>query len=116
MIPLLLDRNFNERIVRGLVRREPAIDLLRVGAIGLSAVADPAILERAAFEGRVLLTHDRQTIPGFVYARVDAGEPMPGVFLVSKKLPIGQAVDEILLAVHSLSPDECKDIVRYFPL
>ena len=61
------------------------------GAIGLSAAADPAILERAAFEGRVLLTHDRQTIPGFAYARVDAGEPMPGVFLVSKKLPIGQA-------------------------
>jgi len=116
VIPLLVDQNFNERIVRGLVRREPAIDFLRVGAIGLSAAADPLILERAALEGRVLLTHDRQTIPGFAYARVDAGEPMPGVFLVSKKLPIGQAVAEILLAVHSLSPDECKDIVTYFTL
>ena len=65
MIPLLVDQNFNGRIVRGLVRREPAIDLLRVGAIRLSAAADPLILERVAFEGRILLTHDRQTIPGF---------------------------------------------------
>ncbi len=67
MIPLLVDQNFNERIVRGLVRREPAIDLLLVGAIGLSAAADPVILERAAFEEPILLTHDRQTIPGFAY-------------------------------------------------
>jgi len=89
VIPLLVDQNFNERIVRGLVRSEPAIDLLRVRAIGLSAAADPVILERAALEGRVLSTHDRQTIPGFAYARVAAGEPMRGVFLISKKLPIG---------------------------
>jgi hypothetical protein len=111
-----VDHNFNERILRGLVRREPAIDFLRVATIGLSAAADPVILERAALERRVLLTHDRQTIPDFAYARVAAGEPMPGVFLVSKELPIGQAVDEILLAVHCLSSEECEGIVKYFPL
>jgi hypothetical protein len=41
---------------------------------------------------------------------------MPGVFLVSDAMPIAQAIDEILLAVHCLSVDECKDIVKYFPL
>ena len=41
---------------------------------------------------------------------------MPGVFLVSKVLPIGQAIAEILLAVQCLSPEECKDIVKYFPM
>jgi hypothetical protein len=116
VIRLLADQNFNARILKGLVRREAAIDVLHVRDIGLSAGTDPVILERAALEGRVLLTHDGQTIPGFAYARVAAGEPMPGVFFVSKKLPIGQAIDEILLAVHCLDPDECKDIVKYFPL
>ena len=64
----------------------------------------------------VLLTHDRKTIPSFAYARVAAGLPMPGVFLVSNDMPIGQAIDELLIAVHCLSADECKNLVRYFPM
>jgi len=116
VIRLLADQNFNGRILNGLARRQPAIDVLHVRDIDLSAAADPLILERAASEGRILLTHDRQTVPAFAYARVSAGEPMPGVFLVRKALPIGQATDEILLAVYCLSPDECRDIVKYFPM
>lgn len=55
-------------------------------------------------------------MPSFAYARVKAEQPMPGVFLVSDLMPIGQAIDEILLAVDCLAPDECTDLVRYFPL
>jgi len=73
VIRFLVDQNFNRRILKGLVQREPTIDLVHVGDIGLSAAADPVILERAASDGLVLLTHDRQTIPGFAYARVAAG-------------------------------------------
>lgn len=116
MIRPLVDQNFNARILRGLVQRDPAIDLLHVRDIGLSDASDPVILEQAGLENRVLLTHDRQTIPAFAYARVALGEPMPGVFLVSKKLPIGQAIDAILLAVYCLAPDECKDRVKFFPM
>jgi predicted nuclease of predicted toxin-antitoxin system len=116
VIRLLLDQNFNKRILHGLARRQPSIDLLHVRDIGMSAAADSVILEQAALEGRILLTHDRQTLPRFAYARVSAGEPMPGVFLVSKALSIGQAIDEIPLAIHCLAPAECKDIVRYFPM
>ena len=116
MIRLLADQNFNGRILKGLARRQPAIDVLHVRDIGLSAAADPVILEWAAADGRILLTHDRQTIPGFAHARVAAGEPMPGVFLVNKALAIGHAIAEIHLAAHCLTPDECKDIVKYFPM
>jgi hypothetical protein len=82
----------------------------------VTSAADPEILERAAADGRVFLTHDRQTVPAFAYGRVSAGEPMPGVFLVSKMLPIGQAIEEILLAIQCMSPEECKDLVKYFPM
>jgi predicted nuclease of predicted toxin-antitoxin system len=116
VIRLLADQNFNGRILEGLARRQLAIDVLHVRDIGLSAAEDPVILERAASEGRVLLTHDGQTLPGFAYVRVSAGEPMSGVFLVSKALPIGQAIDEFLLAVTCMSPEECNEIVKYFPM
>ena len=113
VIRLFADQNFNERILKGLAHLPPAIDVLHVRNIGFQAAADSVILERAAADGRIVLTHDRQTLPGLAYARVAARAPMPGVFLVSKVLPIGQAIAEILLAVQCLSPEECKDIVKY---
>jgi hypothetical protein len=116
VIRLLIDQNFNGRILDGLILREPNLEVLHIRDVGLAAAPDPTILEWAATQGRVLLTHDRRTLPPFAYARVTAGQRMPGVFLVSDEMPIGQAIDEVLLAVHCLTPDECKDIVKYFPL
>lgn len=116
MIRLLADHDFNERILRGLKRREPMIDVARVRDIGLAAAPDSAILEWAAEDGRVVLTHDRQTMPGFAHARIAAGEPMPGVFLVNKSFPLGDAIDELLLAAYCLGEEECKHVIRYFPL
>jgi predicted nuclease of predicted toxin-antitoxin system len=116
VIALLVDQNFNEHIVDGLTRRDVTLDCVHVRDLGLAAASDPTILEWAATQGRVLLTHDRKTIPPFAYARVTAGLPMSGVFLVSDDLPVGQAIDELLIAIHCLSPDECRDIVRYFPM
>ncbi len=114
MIRLLVDQNFNEHIVEGLLRRHSRLDLVHVRDVGLSAGPDATILEWAANHDRILLTHDRRTIPRFAYARVTAGQPMPGVFLVSDDMAIGQAIDEILLAAVCLDPDECQDLVRYF--
>lgn len=116
MIRLLADQNFNEHILKDLTQREPGLDLLHVRNVGLAATPDPTILEWAATENRVLLTHDRRTMPRFAYARVAAGQRMPGIFLVRDDMATAQAIDEILLAVHCLSADECEGIVKYFPL
>ncbi len=64
----------------------------------------------------VLLTHGGRTVPPCADTRVAAGLPMPGVFLVTDDTPVGQAIDDLLIAANCLSPDECKDIVRYFLL
>jgi hypothetical protein len=116
VLKLVSDENFNGDILRGLYRRRPDLDVVRVQDIGLSATPDPDVLAWAAAEGRILLTHDRDTLPNFAYDRVRAGQAMPGVFLVSDRMPVGQAIDEILLAVECLAPEECKDFVRFFPL
>jgi predicted nuclease of predicted toxin-antitoxin system len=116
VLKLVSDENFNGDILRGLFRRRPDLDLVRVQDVGLSATPDPDVLAWAAAEGRILLTHDRDTLPNFAYDRVRSGQPMPGVFLVSDQMAVGQAIDEIHLAVDSLSPEECRDLVRFFPL
>jgi predicted nuclease of predicted toxin-antitoxin system len=116
VLKLVSDENFNADILRGLFRRRPDLDVVRVQDVGLSATPDPDVLAWAAVEGRILLTHDRDTMPNFAYDRVRAGQPLPGVFLVNDLMPVGQAIDEILLAVECLTPEECKDLVRFFPL
>lgn len=64
---LLTDENFNGAILRGLVRRLPELDIVRVQDIGLIHTDDPDILEWAANEGRILLTHDVATIMMYAY-------------------------------------------------
>jgi len=58
MIRFLADENFNHQIVRGILRQNSQIDVVRVQDVGLSGVDDPAVLAWAAQEGRIVLTHD----------------------------------------------------------
>ena len=116
MIKLATDENFDGDILRGLLRRLPELDVVRVQDAGLEATPDPTILAWAAGEERILLTHDRDTVPNFAWARVRAGQPMPGVFLVSDSMPKGQAIEELFLALHCLFAEECRNQVMYLPL
>ena len=97
MLPLAADENYNFDIVRGLRRRSPDIDIVIVQDVGLSGADDPTVLEWAAQGGRVLLTHDVSTMTRHAYDRVRNGQPMPGVFEVSQQVPIGVAIEEIML-------------------
>jgi predicted nuclease of predicted toxin-antitoxin system len=62
MIRFLADENLNNQIVRGVLRRNPNIDIVRVQDIGLSQADDPTVLEWAAQNGCVVLTHDVATM------------------------------------------------------
>jgi hypothetical protein len=70
----------------------------------------------AAAEGRVLLTRDRKTMVGFAYGRVKAGEPLPGVVVMSKRQTIGEAIEDILILADCYTEDEVKDRVIFLPL
>jgi Domain of unknown function (DUF5615) len=116
MLRLVSDENFNGDIVRGLLRRHPELELVRVQDVGLMQTPDPDILEWAASAMRVLLSHDVSTVPPAAYQRVADGKPMPGVFIVPDRMPIGQAIDEIVFLSLDLEPDEWKDQVLFLPL
>ncbi|HUE20381.1 MAG TPA: DUF5615 family PIN-like protein [Bryobacteraceae bacterium] len=58
----LADENLNNDIVRGLLRRKPALDILRVQDAGLSGMDDSSLFAWAATQDRVLITHDVSTM------------------------------------------------------
>ena len=116
MLSLVADENFNNDIVRGIRRRNPAVDIVRVQDVGLSAVDDPTILDWAAQTGRVLLTHDVTTMTRYAYDRVRQGKPMPGCFEVGRHLPMGGLIEEIVLLAECSLDNEWEGQVRYLPL
>lgn len=116
MLRLLCDENFNGDIVRGLFLRQPDLDLLRVQDVGLRKVDEPAILDWAASNGRILLTHDRATMPDFAYERLSQGQPMLGMFVINDRMPVRQVIDELLLLIDCSEQDEWQGIVLYLPL
>jgi hypothetical protein len=116
MLRLLSDENSKGDIVRGLLRRQPELDLVRVQDVGLKQAPDPEILETAARQGRALLSHDVSTVPPAAYQRLAEGKPMPGVFIVSDRMPIGQAINEILFLSSDAEPEEWKDQVVFLPV
>jgi predicted nuclease of predicted toxin-antitoxin system len=116
MLRFLADENLKGDITRGLLRREPDLDLLRVQDVGLLGAQDPEVLEWAAEHGRILLSHDQATLPDFAYDRMEAGEPMPGVFVVPRRLSVRQAIEEILLLAACSELSEWSGRVLYLPL
>jgi len=89
---LAADHNFDGRIIAGLLHRKPDLEIVRLRDVDLTAAPDPTVLEWAAREGRVLVTHDRATLLGFAYERVAREEPMAGVTAVGRGCPIGRAI------------------------
>lgn len=116
MLRLLADENFNGHILRGLLRRRPELDFVRVQDVGLAEADDPIILEWAADHNRVLLTHDQATMPDFAYERLESGQAMPGIFILNDQLALRQAIDELLLLDDCSEQDEWDNLVVYLPL
>jgi hypothetical protein len=107
----LADENFEGAIFRGLLHRKPDIDLIRVQDVGLYKADDPTILEWANEEGRLLLTHDRRTMPGYAYERMAEGKSIAGMLIMKATIPVSQAIEDIMLIEAASTQDEWINIV-----
>lgn len=116
MIRFPADENFNGKIVRGLLARNPLLDILRWQDIGPEGEDDPIILEWVAEQGRILLTHDAETMIGFAYERVELGLPMPGVIVVDSNSPFRPVIEDLLLISATSFEGEYESQVIYLPL
>lgn len=116
MIRFLTDEDFNRRILRGLRRRIPSLDIVRVQDVGLITKPDTEVLEWAANENRIVLTHDVTTMSKHAFDRVTEDLPMPGVIEVSQDVPIGEAIEELVLITECSLENEWQNQVIFLPL
>lgn len=99
------DYDFNEDIVRILCNREPMIDFQTGHKAGLEGLPDDKVLAIAAAEGRVLVSHDRKTMPRH-FARFISNQNSPGLILISQDFPPSIAVEELVLIWFASTADE----------
>lgn len=117
MLRLASDADVHGGIIRGLHRRLPEIDLIRVQEAMAEGSRDTAILSWCAVENRVLITNDRNTMVGHAYDRVAANESVPGLIVTSNEQSLGSAIGDILLIVESMPESEIRQqVVIYLPL
>jgi hypothetical protein len=96
--------------------RDRSLDIVRAQDCGLSQTPDERVLEWAAKEGRVILTHDENTMIGHAYARVAAALPMPGVVLVHQTTPVARAINDVLFLAQAGTRVDFESQVIHVPL
>lgn len=116
MLKFLADEDFNNRILRGLLRRRPDLDIIRIQDTPLAGASDSAILEWAAQHDRILLTHDVSTMTKYAYERLQSGGRIAGIIEVPQSAAIGPIIDDLLLVAAGGAPQEYENRVAYLPL
>jgi hypothetical protein len=117
MLRLASDADVHGEIIRGLRRRQPEIDLVRVQDALPQGTADSDVLSWAVSQNRILITNDRSTMIGIACSRVAAKEVVPGLIVTTNRQSIGSAISDILLIAECMSEDEMKcRVIVFLPL
>jgi hypothetical protein len=90
------DNDLHEDILRAVKRLRRAVDFQRAPELNLHGLGDPDVLRLCVEQNRMLVTHDRHTMPGH-FGEFIKHRNSPGVFIVSGKLPVGRAAEWLAL-------------------
>lgn len=108
------DADLRQAIVAGVIRRQPALDIQSAHQAGLQGVKDAEVLAMAARENRVLVTHDRKTMPT-EFGKFIVSQTSSGVLILAQNLPVSEAIDAILLVWEVSRGEEWINQIMTFP-
>lgn len=114
LIRFQADADLRQAIVIGAIRREPNLDFRSANEAELEGIKDPEVLALAARDSRVLVTHDRKTMPT-EFGQFITSQTSSGVLILSQSLPIGEAIDAIILVWEASTAEEWINQIMTFP-
>lgn len=116
MLRLLIDQDLDHVILRGLLLRVPNLDVITAHQVGLSNTSDPDLLAWAAEHKRIVVTHDRRTMPYHATSRISRAEKIAGIIIVSRRLPVSQVINDLEIIVSCSEMIEWENIIKHLPL
>ena len=108
------DADLRGLIVVGLKRREPLIDFQSALEADLEGVDDLTVLQRAAEEGRLLVSHDVSTMPEN-FALFIQRQTSAGVVLIRQDWPYQVAIDGLLKLWLTTEAERWQNVLFYLP-
>jgi hypothetical protein len=115
-VRILFDEDFNGRIIRGVRRRHITFETVMAAETGLGGRNDEQVLDWAANNGYLLVSHDRRTLRPTAEHRLAASLLMRGLILVRQDYPIGRAIDDLVLIGEASTAEEWVGVIAYLPL
>jgi hypothetical protein len=115
MLRLLIDQDLDHVILRGLLLRVPNLDVITAHQVGLSNATDSDLLAWAAEQERIVVTHDRRTMPYHAAGRITRAKKIAGIIVVSRGLPVSQVINDLEIIVSCSDMVEWENVIEYLP-
>ena len=112
----LADQDLIDHIVTGVLRRDPLIEFVRARDVGLATAPDPDVLEYAANQSLIVVSHDANTMPAAAIDRLLAGKLLSGLFLVRQKQAVAPVIEDLVIIWAASEADEWEGVIRFLPL
>jgi Domain of unknown function (DUF5615) len=110
------DNDLKRIIVDATLRREPSIDFQTAQAAGLDSLDDELVLGRASEQGRILVSHDKRTMPLRLAEFIARGGQSRGVLLViPQHAPVRSVAETLILIWVDNRPGEWVNLVTKIP-
>ena len=101
--------------MHAVVRQVPSLDFQTATRAALEGHDDLAVLALAAREERVLVSHDKKTMP-YHFANFIEQQLSAGVILIPQSLPVVQAAEDLILVWSATESEEWTNRIAYLPL
>lgn len=110
------DNDLNRFIVTATFRKEPSIDFKTSQSAQLDGLDDVAVLRRTAAEGRILVTHDKRTMPRHLASFRSEGNNSPGILLViPQDAPLRPVVETLVMIWADNRPLDWRNAITIIP-
>jgi predicted nuclease of predicted toxin-antitoxin system len=91
------------------------IDFQTADEADLRRLPDLEVLALAAQENRILVTHDRRTMPRH-FANFILHHSSPGVFIIAQSVSVHVAIEELVLVWAASESEEWRNLIVELPL
>lgn len=99
-----------------MLRREPSLDFRSAAEAALDGISDRDVLALAAAEGRIIVSHDENSMPAPFVEFLEAGNHSPRLLLVPQSSRVGPVIESIVLIWLATDPSEWIDRLAWLPI
>lgn len=112
----LTDEDVRGAIIDGLRLHHPELDVVRAVDVGLDELDDDELSAWAAENGRVMVSHDVNTMIDAANQRVASGTAMSGLIVVPQSLSTARAIADLAYIAEESDDDEFAKGTVWLPL